>query len=94
MGTIHMVRAEVLYSGCVQGVGFRFTARSTAGRYAVTGFVRNLSSGKVGLVAEGERAAVDAFLSELASLMEGNIDSAQVNWAPPTGEFKAFNIRF
>jgi acylphosphatase len=44
-------RRRVLYTGHVQGVGFRFTVRELAQRFAVTGFVRNLSNGKVELVA-------------------------------------------
>ena len=89
-----MVRAEVLYSGDVQGVGFRYTARSIAGRHAVAGFVRNLSSGKVEIVVEGNHNEVEAFLSDLASVMEGHIDDTQTNWLQPAGEFKGFGIRF
>ena len=35
-------RREVYYFGRVQGVGFRYTARSLARRFEVAGFVRNL----------------------------------------------------
>src|SRR5262249_24196810 len=48
-------RATVHYSGHVQGVGFRYAARSIAGKYAVTGFVQNLSDGRVRLVVEGNQ---------------------------------------
>ena len=41
------------FSGHVQGVGFRYTTRSVASRFAVTGYVRNLPDGRVELVAEG-----------------------------------------
>ena len=44
---------EVYYQGRVQGVGFRYAVRSLARRFAVDGFVRNLSDGRVELVAEG-----------------------------------------
>ncbi len=38
---------EVYYAGSVQGVGFRYTVRSLASRFEVTGFVRNLPDGRV-----------------------------------------------
>src|SRR5690349_7212233 len=37
-----MERREVHYSGRVQGVGFRYTARSIAQLFPVTGYVKNL----------------------------------------------------
>ncbi len=59
---------RLLMSGRVQGVGFRYTAKGVAQRFAVTGFVRNLSDGRVELVVEGDAAEVtdDATLRRLA----------------------------
>ena len=55
-------RCEIYYSGRVQGVGFRYTVRSIAGRFAVTGFVKNLRDGRVQLVAEGLAEEIQRFL--------------------------------
>jgi acylphosphatase len=52
----------VVYSGRVQGVGFRFTAASIARRHRVAGSVRNLPDGGVELVVEGPRDEVRAML--------------------------------
>ena len=54
--------SEVYYAGRVQGVGFRYTVRSLAARFDVTGFVRNLPDGRVHLVVEGDAGEIDAFL--------------------------------
>ena len=43
-------RATVFYSGRVQGVGFRYTAREIACGYELTGYVRNLDDGRVELI--------------------------------------------
>ena len=51
-------RRRVLYSGQVQGVGFRATCRWLAGGFDIVGYVRNLPDGRVEVVAEGEAAAV------------------------------------
>ena len=53
-------RAQVFYSGRVQGVGFRYSAREVACGCEVTGFVRNLPDGRVELVVEGEEAEIKA----------------------------------
>ena len=48
-----MVRYRVLISGRVQGVFFRDTCRRLAEQHGVTGWVRNLSDGRVEAVFEG-----------------------------------------
>ena len=68
------------YSGRVQGVGFRYTAREVACGYEVTGFVRNLPDGRVEMAAEGEEEEVKAFLdaikaSQLGSHIRGRMSS-------------------
>ena len=86
-------RREVLYSGRVQGVGFRYTTRQLAEDYPVTGFVRNLVDGSVQLVVEGEASDLDAFLDRLGQVMHRYIRSAAVEVVLPTGEFVDFVIR-
>jgi acylphosphatase len=52
---------QIFYSGCVQGVGFRYTAKTVATGFEVTGIVRNLPDGRVELIAEGARGELEAF---------------------------------
>jgi acylphosphatase len=42
-------------NGKVQGVFFRFNAKKQADRLDLAGFVKNLSDGRVKIVAQGER---------------------------------------
>jgi acylphosphatase len=88
-----MQRRQVFYSGRVQGVGFRATARRIAQGYAVTGFVRNLPDRRVELVAEGTPAELDRFLADIAQTMVDYIRDARVNSSAATGEFTAFVVR-
>ena len=46
-------RKTVFFSGRVQGVGFRYTAKTVATGFEITGTIRNLPDGRVELVAEG-----------------------------------------
>ena len=63
-------RRRVYFSGRVQGVGFRFTCQSLARRFDIAGYVRNLSDGRVELVAEGESGELDAFLTAIRTEMD------------------------
>ena len=86
-------RREVFYSGRVQGVGFRYTTRSIATGFAVTGYVRNLPDGRVQLVVEGAPEVTDCFLAALATEMARNIVGAESRTSTATGEFDRFDIR-
>jgi acylphosphatase len=85
---------RVLYSGRVQGVGFRYTAHQIARRHAVTGFVRNLPDGRVELVAEGSSAELDQMLDQIAAAMADFIRDRQVHVGPATGGYRSFEVAF
>ena len=65
---------RVRYSGRVQGVGFRYTAQRLASEYSVEGYVRNLPTGDVELLAGGDERIIRAFLAAVAHRMAGYID--------------------
>jgi acylphosphatase len=85
-------RTRVIYRGQVQGVGFRATVFRLAGRYAVTGLVRNLNDGSVELIVEGEPGPQRRLIDEIAREMHEYIDHAHEGQAPATDEFSAFSI--
>jgi len=87
-------RKHVYYSGTVQGVGFRYTARRLARGRGVTGFVRNLADGRVEMAAEGEESVVDGFLADVADAFTGAIREAAAATEPPTGEDAGFVVSF
>jgi acylphosphatase len=89
-----MERRRVHFSGRVQGVGFRYTTVAIARRHAVTGYVQNLSDGRVVLVAEGEAAELDRFLADLSETMQDYVRDTQSETSPPTGEFQGFQVRY
>ena len=92
--TNQLERRQVIYSGRVQGVGFRFTCRHIAQSHAVTGFVKNLDDGNVQLVAEGAPEALDRFLAAIAERMGSNIRKADASTGSPTGQFASFDIAY
>lgn len=83
----------VFYSGSVQGVGFRYTARTVATGFDLTGTIRNLPDGRVELVAEGRPAELDAFRAAILDAgLAGFICGEQVSWAAAKNEFRGFEI--
>jgi acylphosphatase len=87
-----VVGVLVHYTGRVQGVGFRATAESIAGRYPITGTVRNLPDGRVELLAEGERAVVEAFLTAVRARFARHIAAESVDWQAATGRYSSFDV--
>ena len=94
MATEGIEARRVLYSGRVQGVGFRYTAKRIAQGYAVMGYVKNLRDGRVEMVVEGAREELDGLLNELAAAMTGNIEGTEVQTMPATGRYGAFEVAF
>lgn len=84
---------EVYYSGRVQGVGFRYTVRSLAARFRVTGFVKNLPDGGVQLVVEGPPEDVAGLLAAVRQTMGRYIADAQETAGEASGRFSRFEIR-
>ena len=82
-----MIRKTVHYTGHVQGVGFRYTATTIAGKHSVAGYVQNLPDGRVRLVAEGQEKEVDALLEEVQSAMSRYNDSRDIEPGEATEEF-------
>lgn len=60
-----MKTVKALVSGRVQGVGFRYFVKSSADRLGLSGYARNLSDGRVEVVAQGEAEAVSNLLKQL-----------------------------
>ena len=88
------VRRVIVFTGRVQGIGFRYTSERIASRFDVTGFVCNLSDGSVELVAEGAVDDLDRFQRAVEEAMHRHIDQTQAQDTSPTGEFTAFRIAY
>ena len=89
----HACRRTVYFTGRVQGVGFRYTARNVALQYDVVGFVRNLSDGRVELVMEGSEVETDKVVDSITRKMSGFVRGVSNQVSPSTGEFDQFAIK-
>ena len=60
-----MVRKHFFFSGRVQGVGFRYQSAYYARRLGLTGWVRNLSDGRVEMEVQGKESVIAQLVLEL-----------------------------
>ncbi|MDH4237641.1 MAG: acylphosphatase [Nitrospira sp.] len=88
-----VIRAQILVSGRVQGVGYRAFAACAAPRHGLLGGVRNLDDGRVALDVEGARAAIEALVHELkAGPPSARVTKIETEWKEATGRFSNFSI--
>jgi acylphosphatase len=88
-----MEHLDIVVSGRVQGIGFRFSAMEAAYRFGVTGFVLNRPDSTVYLEAEGKKESVQHFLSWCQKGPLGaKVTDVKVTPGPLQG-FTAFDIR-
>jgi acylphosphatase len=83
---------HIIFRGRVQGVGFRYTARSVAGHYAVTGFVRNLPDGTVEMFIQGAPDEIDNCVADIQSEFAGQIRDTQIEPATFSPRYTDFRI--
>jgi acylphosphatase len=83
---------HIFYSGKVQGVGFRFTAREVADELSVLGWVKNLKDGRVEILAEAEAGTLKDFLEKINQCFSRYIQHVDVQWSAAAGEFTDFAI--
>ncbi|MGI8677365.1 MAG: acylphosphatase [Jatrophihabitans sp.] len=79
-------RLRALVSGDVQGVGFRDWTRRQAAHLGLAGSASNLPDGRVEVIAEGPRAAVQELLAALQGTAPGSVSGVDDSWADVQGE--------
>jgi len=88
-----MKRVHIYVAGRVQGVCFRMYACEQARRLGLTGWIRNLSDGRVEAVAEGQDGAVDEFLEWCGrGPPHAVVTKLTATEEPAAGEFSDFSI--
>ena len=87
------VRAHILVSGRVQGVGYRAFAARVAAQRTLVGGVRNLDDGRVELEVEGAKDLIEGLVVELhVGPPAARVTAVAVEWNAPAGRFTDFHI--
>ena len=93
---MELAGVQVIVHGRVQGVNFRYFVERNARALELTGYVRNLSSGReVEVYAEGSKENLDELLNRLENgprmAIVGWLD---IQWQEYTGNFNRFSVTF
>ena len=89
-----MVAKHMIFSGRVQGVGFRFTAHRMAGRHRLTGYVRNLTDGTVEMLAQGPAQDIDDCIRDIQDCLARYVREVKTEEVPPNPTYTDFKITF
>ena len=88
-----MTRKHIVFSGSVQGVGFRYRARHAADLYGCTGWVRNEWDGSVTMEIQGEEAAIDRVIQAIEAGRYVEILNMAVRTVEIDPDERSFRVR-
>ncbi len=88
-----MRQVHIIAGGDVQAVGYREYVRKATFRKKIFGYVRNLESNEVEIVAEGREEDLKTFLNTI-NISEYPVDvrDFRVTWLESSGEYTKFDI--
>ena len=90
---VNRKRVKIIYSGSVQGVGFRYTVVQVATGFEVTGTVRNMPDGRVEVIAEGAKDELEAFRQGIQeSGLRHFIHQEEAIWSEAANGLRGFEI--
>ena len=88
-----MTRKHIVFSGSVQGVGFRYRARHAADLYGYTGWVRNEWNGSVTMEIQGEEEAIDRVILAIDAGRYVEILNMAVRTVETDPDERSFRVR-
>lgn len=88
-----LLRKRLVFSGDVQGVGFRWRARHAARAVGATGWVRNERDGRVSMELQGTEEQIDQVLDALERGLYIRISDIEVRSLPAEPEERSFVTR-
>lgn len=87
------MRRRVVFSGYVQGVGFRFEVLCLAERLGLTGWVRNLPDGRVESELQGGRDRIEFLVDYMCSLRRASVDRVESTDLPVVPSETDFTVK-
>lgn len=87
-------RAEIIANGLVQGVGFRYFVYRNAKEIGLNGYVKNLDTGEVFTVVEGNIALIEELFNRIKiGPSHAYVKNCNIMWDKTKNEFNNFEIR-
>ncbi len=90
-----LTAVEIIVTGTVQGVGFRFFCLTQANNLHINGWVKNLPNGSVHSHAEGTKESIDKFCQLLQQGPSHSVVAQiDINDVSCVGHFDSFEITY
>lgn len=87
-------RAQIIVSGQVQGVFYRYWTKGQAEELGLSGFARNEPYGTVLIVVEGEEEAIKKLIDRCWNGPDqARVENVQVEWSDYEGRFDGFRVQ-
>ena len=87
--------AEIIVSGMVQGVGYRYFTIRQAELFGLKGSVQNLPDGRVHIETEGEKEIILQFKKELEKGPRfARVDKVQIAFTEYKAKFNSFSVDY
>lgn len=88
-------RVRLFIEGRVQGVFYRAFTRDIASRLGLNGWAKNLYDGRVEVVFEGEKGAIEKAIQECRKGPPGSyVQDVNTIWEEYSGDYKGFEIKY
>lgn len=87
------ITEQILFSGRVQGVGFRWTTARIASGLPLRGFVRNLPDRRVEIIVVGTADCIQQLIDVLRERFGSGITDVQRTTLAASNDFVGFDIR-
>ncbi len=85
---------HIIFTGRVQGVGFRYTVFNIANRYNLTGLVRNLPDSGVEMVVQGLEEKISDCIRDINQSFGNYIRDTKAEEIPYDRQYTEFKITF
>ena len=87
------ITEQIMFSGRVQGVGFRLTTNRIASGLPVSGFVRNLPDRRVEVIVTGSAESIQRLIAALREYFVSGITDIDRQIIEAPENFEGFEVR-
>ncbi|OGI18333.1 MAG: acylphosphatase [Candidatus Melainabacteria bacterium RIFCSPHIGHO2_02_FULL_34_12] len=91
---MEMYQSHLIVSGRVQGVFYRASCQDVAVKYGLNGWVKNLSTGDVEVLVQGEKEQIEKLIEWCKKgPPNAKVSDVKIEWQEMSEEINGFSVR-
>ncbi len=88
-----LAAAEIIVTGRVHGVGFRYFCLTHANNLGLNGYVKNMPDGSVNSFVEGDKDSIEQYFNLMQQgPKSSSVTKTEINWFSYIKQFNSFMI--